>query len=87
MFEDVERYREDFLRAVRMKWPRDRTVTKDNIKELTFAYVIGCRKPPRPTLAEGVQALPVFSRVNMRKHVKAIRALGHNITMAYVPMI
>ena len=88
LFDEVEDYRTDFLADVRAKWPRDRTVTKDNIKTLNFAYIIGSETPPsRDTLAEGIHALPVFSRVNMRKHVKAIKALGHHVTLAYIPMI
>ncbi len=88
MFDEVDAYRKDFIAAVRNKWPRDRSVAENNLKDLTFVYVIGSEQPPaKATLADGVQALPVFSRVNMRKHVKAIRALGHSVTLTYVPMI
>lgn len=88
MFDEVDAYRKDFIDAVRSKWPRDRSVTSENIKDLTFVYVVGSERPPvKATLADGISALPVFSRVNMRKHVKALRALRHNVTLTYVPLI
>ena len=91
MFSEVELYRERFFEQCREKWPsgaKARAVKALEPKDLTFAYVIGSETPPaKSTLADAVQDLPVFSRINLRKHVRAICSRGFSATVTYIKMV
>lgn len=78
-------YREELIEQIRKKWPRHPLPPdpKEYLQGVSFVFVIGVE----PSSAGSLDGLPVFSKVNMVKHVRLIEGAGFNVEVAWAPMV
>lgn len=81
LFKDFSQYQDTFLDKVRCKWPEE-TYDKDMLNSLTFVYAIGASED-----ANLIEALPIFSKINLLKHAKIISKLNYKVEIAKIKMI
>ena len=81
LFRDFRRYQDTFLDRARNRWPGD-TFDHDMLKSLVFVYAIGTAKD-----VDLMDALPVFSKINLLKHAKIISKLNYKVELARIKMI
>jgi uncharacterized protein (TIGR04141 family) len=78
LFRESLEYQDFFLKKLKCKWP---TQQFDNttIQSLTFVYTIGSSRSE-----DLVESLPVFSKINLLKHLKLLKKLNFPVELAKV---
>lgn len=80
LFKDSTQYVEKFLESLRQRWPTNTAQFGDNyIEDLTFVYTIGTNRP-----GNLLNLLPVFSKINLFRHLKLMRKLNAKVELAKV---
>jgi len=81
LFKESSEYRDKFLTRLRQKWPH-KIFDEDYLKSLCFVYTVGTsRQEPL------VDIFPVFSKINLLKHLKILRKLSYGIELAKVSLL
>jgi uncharacterized protein (TIGR04141 family) len=78
-------YRTELLRQVKKQWPGEQFPADPKVflQDVSFVYVIGTDRQPPWSL----DYLPVFSKVNMGRHVQTIESAGFNVEVTWVQMM
>lgn len=84
LLRDMPEYRDELFEQIKRHWPHENHPL-DALALLTgmrFVYCIATDNPSRT-----LDTLPVFSKVNMLKHVQLIEGRGFTVEVAWVPMV
>lgn len=77
-------YRDEFIRRVKQRWPGEANkITSELIRELTFTFAIGVDS----AYANIVALLPVFSRINLMRHVRALEKMSFKVEVAIIQQV
>src|SRR5882724_5837718 len=82
LFNDYPTYREDFYKKVSKKLPDIFDPAKPKNGDFTIVYAISSES--LKTLA---QALPFFSKVNLRNQRRTIERLGFKLALCKIPYV
>jgi uncharacterized protein (TIGR04141 family) len=79
-FKESEEYQKNFIDELKGKWAnKESQFTNEYLKSLTFVYTVGVyRNGNLPDV------LPVFSKINLLRHLKLLRKFGYKTEVAKV---
>lgn len=84
LFKEHLKYQESFLASLKEKWlGKAASFTEERIKQLIFVYAIGVPAGK----GEILEVIPVFSKINLLRHVKLLRKVGYSVEVAKIDIV
>ncbi|PCC68199.1 sporadically distributed protein, TIGR04141 family [Nannocystis exedens] len=85
MFRREARYRQEFIRRLKYRWPAQSQFFEDSeyLEEMTFVYCIALEDVSRTPF----DSLPVFSKVNLLRNAADIDVRRHRVQICLIPLV
>lgn len=81
LFKGLPEYQNKFLNQLQAKWNAE-TFDSSYLQQLTFVYAIGTDKTD-----DLLEQLPLFSKINLIKHMRIITKMGYSVRLASIPLV